>query len=179
MTGASSPGRRWLWRLGLPLVVAGLVLVAVHQRAGRPGTPTGAVELSDGSRLDLAHRPGEVVVLNFWASWCAPCRAEAPELSRVHRKLTARGVGRVVGLAVEAISPAEARDHADRFGLRLPVAPVEPGWADPFDVQVLPTTVVLAPDGSVRRRFVGAVRARDLLASIPEAHGNNPQRPPR
>jgi cytochrome c biogenesis protein CcmG, thiol:disulfide interchange protein DsbE len=173
VTRADPSGRRWLRRLGPLLVVAVLVGVALQMRPGgsplRPGTsaPPLAVALSDGVRLDLAQPPGEVLVLNFWASWCAPCRAEAPELTRVHEALVDRGQGRVVGLAVEALSPAKVAEHAQRFGMRFPVAPVASEWADRFNVHVLPTTVVLGPDGSVQHTLVGAVRAEDVLGALP------------
>ncbi|MFW5877180.1 MAG: TlpA family protein disulfide reductase [Myxococcota bacterium] len=165
--------KRWARRL-LPWAVVGLVAFLIvqnrHGTAGRMAgrqAPDTAVELSDGSRLELGAAPEDVVVLNFWATWCAPCRAEAPELSHIHRELAEAGRGRVVGISVEQGPLDETRQAADRLGMRYPIGVATPDLLKQYAVEVLPTTYVIGPDGRVLESFVGAVTAEQLRATFP------------
>jgi cytochrome c biogenesis protein CcmG/thiol:disulfide interchange protein DsbE len=76
--------------------------------------------LSDGGRATLADYRGKVVVLNFWASWCEPCRTESPLLERWHRRIAKRG-GTVLGVDVLDVA-SDARAFATKYGLSYPLA---------------------------------------------------------
>ncbi|MFW6050371.1 MAG: TlpA family protein disulfide reductase [Myxococcota bacterium] len=165
--------RRWARRL-LPLaVVLAVVWLIVQQRQGSgghlegEGLPEATLELSDGSEVRLGEPLGEVVVLNFWATWCAPCRTEAPELSEMHREMRERGRGRVVGVSVEQAPLSQAAQAAKRLGMRYPIGVATPELLGGLDVQLLPTTLVLDADGTVHRSFVGAVTAHQLRRALP------------
>jgi len=88
------------------------------RRGERPAAPAVTGELLDGRPFDLADLRGKVVVLNFWGSWCAPCRAEAPALQAVHTATKASGV-QFVGVNVR-----DSRDKATaferKFGITYP-----------------------------------------------------------
>ncbi|MEM9073041.1 MAG: TlpA disulfide reductase family protein [Myxococcota bacterium] len=167
--------RRWARNIGPWIVVAGLVWyvgVSMQGRALPKGpAPELSVELSDGTPFNLASRHGEVTVLNFWAAWCPPCRAEAPALTKVHKAVEGRGA-MVVGLAVDAISIPRAR----RLGMLYPQALVEQADLDRFQVQMLPTTVVVDHKGDIVRAFVGEVEEETLLEVVEEALAARPER---
>lgn len=141
----------------------GLIAVADRQPA-----PALSGTTLDGERLDLADLRGQVVVLNFWASWCAPCRAEAPTLNEVARTTADKGV-RFVGINVkdelgsarafernqEVVYPS-LHDQPGRLLLRFrKVVPQTP-----------PTTLVLDRQGRIAAFFAGAVRISDLLPPV-------------
>ena len=90
------------------LAIACLLAVAGHARAISEGAPAPALvgTLFDGSRFSLAESAGKVVVLNFWASWCAPCREEMPALDAYYRR------HRGEGLEMVAISMDSPKDEA-------------------------------------------------------------------
>ncbi len=150
-------------KLGLAIAVLGGVLVglraAPRASEGLPnGTPAPAFKALalDGSEFDSSALRGHGVVLNFWATWCAPCVAEMPSLQALHRALGPEGL-RVVAVALDD-DPAAAQRFATRRGLTFTVLrdPASRA-ATRFAVDGLPTTVLIDVAGVVRGVYVGPV----------------------
>jgi cytochrome c biogenesis protein CcmG, thiol:disulfide interchange protein DsbE len=131
-----------------------------------PGSrlPELAVDLSDGSRFQLSEARKHVTVLNFWASYCAPCRAEAPILSALQGPDV-----RVVGLSIEGLPEPQMLRAAEDFGMRYPIAPADSDLLDRMRVRAVPTTYVIARDGTITLSRVGGVTRDELEAAIAEA----------
>jgi thiol-disulfide isomerase/thioredoxin len=126
--------------------------------------PPFTAQLSDGSTFQLATAPHEVLVLSFWASYCEPCKMEAPMLSRVQNRDV-----RVVGLSVEPLSSAEVSRRARAIGMRYPVGLADPELMQRFRVQTLPTTYVIAADGVITLSRVGAISEGELSEALTSA----------
>jgi len=115
--------------------------------AGRPA-PDFTLALLDGGTLRLSDLRGRWVVLNFWASWCPPCREEMPGLQRAYEDFRERGVA-FVGVAM-ADSLPDARSFAREVGITYPVGLDETGEiALAYQVLALPITVFIDPEGRV------------------------------
>ena len=144
------------------LVVVGALWMLSNQRGREPmpaGEPVPALSLplATGGTFDLESHRGKPVLLTFWASWCPACRAEAPAIQAAHEKLAAVG-GTAIGLAVDRRSIPAAR----RLGMEFPQAVVSQSDLDRFGVELLPTTILVDPEGNVAASFVGEVRSRTL-----------------
>jgi peroxiredoxin len=102
----------------------------------------------DGRPVSLASLRGEVVVVNFWASWCGPCRKELPRLDALHRELASRG-GTVLAVSIDE-EERNARRFAQKHHLSLPIVHDGPdGLARALDLQHVPLTLVLDRSGAV------------------------------
>jgi cytochrome c biogenesis protein CcmG/thiol:disulfide interchange protein DsbE len=134
-------------------------LAAAAARGERPQAPDFTLERLDREgELRLSSLEGKAVVLNVWASWCIPCKEEAPFLEQVWRQNRKRGLV-VVGLDAKDFR-SDARRFAQRFGLTFPIVYDGPGdTLGGYGVTGFPETFVLDRRGTVVEAFAGAVNA--------------------
>ena len=172
--------KAWLPLTGVAILatLAGISLLLAGRGAGAPDKAPGPVSISaaallatrfsdtEGRPQSLAPLAGNIVVLNFWATWCPPCREEMPGFVRLQSKWGGRGV-RFVGVAND--DAAKVRDFGRDLGINYPL------WVGGLEVTelskrlgnrlgVLPHTVILGADGRVLETRVG-VFAEDTLDS--------------
>ena len=132
--------------------------------------PALAVDTVDGGRFDLSAQRGKWVVVNFWATWCAPCLKEMPELSALDAM---REDVQVIGLAYEDITAADMQAFLKEHPVVYPIAILDV-MAPPADFATprgLPTTYLISPEGKVAKAFAGPVTARDLEALMAQSAG--------
>ncbi len=138
--------------------------------AGSKATPALSLPAIDGKTFELAAHRGKWVVVNFWATWCAPCLKEMPELSALDAM---REDVEVVGLAYEDIDAAAMREFLKVHPVVYPIAIVDT-YSPPADFDTprgLPMTYLIAPDGKVAKKILGPVTAGDIEAAIAAASG--------
>jgi thiol-disulfide isomerase/thioredoxin len=170
-------------QIGLFAAVAGLAVgigVALHMATREPPVSTipaaaAAPALMAAKLPDLDARPqplaqwrGKVLVVNFWATWCAPCREEIPELVRFQQEYGARGV-QIVGIAIDG--PDKVRPYAAKMKMNYPILI---GDADGVELAQragnalggLPFTVILDRQGNAIHSHLGGLNADKLLPII-------------
>ena len=149
--------------------------IVVVDPAQRVVAPDVSGPTLDGGTFDLADHRGETVVLNVWASWCAPCRAEAPELEEVWQTKKEEQV-QFVGLNTRD-STIAAQRFVETMGLTFPSIEDSDGrvqllFSDSLPPQAIPSTVVIDGDGRVAARILGKASAATLRGVIDEVAGS-------
>jgi thiol-disulfide isomerase/thioredoxin len=108
-----------------------------------------------GDTLALADYRGRVILLNFWATWCAPCLQEMPDLNRLHQDLEDEGVA-VIGVSTDEGGPEAVRAAVENLGIAYPVILDDGTLSDHLGgVYALPTTFIVDAQGNVTSRIIG------------------------
>ena len=122
----------------------------------------------DGDELSLSSLRGQVVLVDFWATWCGPCRQEMPALQRLHEEFAGRGV-EIVAISMDAQTEAVA-PYARREGLTFPILLGSVAEQVRYRVAGLPTLFVVDQGGIIRFQHVGySPGAEPVLAEEIEA----------
>ena len=131
-----------------------------------PVLKTDAARTAGVTELSLADLQGRVVIVNFWASWCGPCRIEQPDLNQVHALLPDTEVV-LIGVNIEDTA-ANALAHLTEFDVAYlslfdPVNELA-GRFSGIGARTIPTTILLDPEGRVAARLLGLTDTREIVA---------------
>ncbi len=141
-------------------------------QVGEAGHPKVAADfsftdLTDGKVWQLSNLKGQVVVVNFWASWCDPCREEAPTLEATWQAWKDKGVV-LLGADIND-TDADARAFLKQFKITYPNGPVEGGVGSDYGLLGQPETFIVDPQGNITHRWLGAITKAKLDQWITEA----------
>ena len=140
----------------LAMVVAGLLLDEGVAPAGKKAAPDFSLDILDGGRYSLSEQKGRPVMINFFASWCMPCREEVPALVKIQKEYEAKGVS-FVAIAVDD-TEKEVREFVSRLGFSFPICQDETGKVkEAFGVYGLPTTFFIDKQGMINYYHPGSV----------------------
>ena len=142
--------KSWWLRWPALLLSATLAMSAWAAQITLSGpAPDFTLKSLEGRNLRLQELRGQVVLVNFWATWCGPCREEMPHLNKLHDKYHASGFV-LLGVNVDD-DPAKAIALAAKLGLRFPVLPdADKKVSKLYDLRAMPSTVLIDRDGRVR-----------------------------
>ena len=164
--------------LGVAAVGAAELYLRTTEKAESPVAAAPAFELPDlqGRNVSLSSLKGRVVAMNFWASWCGPCRAEIPDLAKVYAEHRDKCF-EMIGVAEESGGTADVAEAAKRFGINYPVLLDPEGTTgDAYKIPGYPRTYLIDSEGRIRRTFDGAVDREEfeqalapLLAEAPKS----------
>jgi cytochrome c biogenesis protein CcmG, thiol:disulfide interchange protein DsbE len=119
----------------------------------------------DGGTWRMSEHRGQVVLVNFWATWCGPCWEETPGLIRLSRELGPKGLA-VVGVAIDEDGAEKVRKFVNDFGVPYPVVRPERLSQMEYGMEGVPTTVLVDREGRIAKTYVGAVREADFATDV-------------
>ena len=137
-----------------------------------PPSPDDALNFSaralNGPKINLSQYRGHPVIVDFWATWCAPCRRQIPELNELYKRYNkSRGLV-VIGVSCDLLQGeglAAVEPFVEEFQIAYPIALADEQLVAAMGVQAIPTTLFVGADGKLVSRIVGAGRSGEITAS--------------
>jgi cytochrome c biogenesis protein CcmG, thiol:disulfide interchange protein DsbE len=176
MAGSWIDARRERWiKYGVGVIAFALMGLAWHFGARQSGgiAPAGerrvvpelALEQLGGGTWRMVDHRGQVVLINYWATWCGPCQEETPGLVRLSRELGPKGLA-VVGVSLDEGGRGKVQQFVDEFHVPYPVA--FPGTMSQMarGMAGVPTTILVDRQGRVAKTYEGAVSEGDFRADV-------------
>jgi cytochrome c biogenesis protein CcmG/thiol:disulfide interchange protein DsbE len=162
-------------RYGVAALAFGVVAGAWHYGTRQSGgiAPAGERRVMpdlvmgqlDGGIWRMGDHRGQVVLVNYWATWCVPCWEETPGLIRLSKNLGPKGLA-VVGVAIDEGGTEKVKKFVDEFQVPYPVVLPERMSQIEFGMQGVPTTILVDRHGRVAKTYVGAVRQADFSEDV-------------
>ena len=171
--GARPAWRRWV-DIGLWVLVLGLLFYRLGPQLGAAlgvggegsAAPEFSVQTLSGDSVTLSELRGQVVLLNFWATWCGPCRVEMPWFERLHRERSGDGLV-ILGASTDIGTPDVVRRFLTERDITYPIAQASPALQRAFGgVRGLPMSFLIDRQGRIRHKVIGIFAEPTLRAAV-------------
>jgi thiol-disulfide isomerase/thioredoxin len=152
---------------------AALLAVAILAGCSTPSKPASAVpqfSLSslEGKTVAMKDLSNKVVIVDFWATWCGPCREEIPHLNELYSELKGKGL-EIVGISMDTDGTDGVKDFAREFRIQYPIVMGDEKVAESFGGIIgLPTTFVIDRQGKIAKKYIGLPPAGDMRKVVKE-----------
>ena len=176
----SGPGRNPLALVVAAVVVAGMLYFGLHM-ARRPGgrasvrltqstvAPDFTLQSLDGKNVSLSDLRGKAVLLNFWATWCTPCKIEMPWFVELQKQYGAEGL-QIVGVAMDDASKEDIAKFAKDMGVNYPILIGKEAVGDDYGgVPALPETFFIGRNGKIVDKIMGLKGKGEIEEDIRKA----------
>ena len=130
-------------------------------------SPDFTLKTLEGKEITLSGLKGKVVLLDFWATWCGPCKDSIPHLLKLYKTNEAKGF-EIVGISLDKGGPEAVRRFVKSMGIPYPVLIAPEGFERNYGVTALPTSLLIDKEGRTREKFIGfnSTIAKEMAAKI-------------
>ncbi len=143
------------------LCIVSILVVAFCSNAEETKAPDFALKNPDGKVIKLSDFRGKVVVLNFWGTWCPPCRQELPDFVRVYNNYRNKGM-EILGIAVNS-KESEVKAMIAEYKITYPVCMGDPKVESLYGgIRAVPTTIIIDRKGNIVSRKIGIIREKEF-----------------
>jgi cytochrome c biogenesis protein CcmG, thiol:disulfide interchange protein DsbE len=166
--------QRWV-RYAVAVLAFGVVAFAWHYGTRQSGGITPVAERRvmpelvmarlDGGTWRMGEHRGQVVLVNYWATWCGPCWEETPGLIRLSQEMGPKGLA-IVGVAIDEGGREKIKKFVAEFGVPYPVVLPQKVSQMEYGLEGVPTTILVDKEGRVAKTYVGAVRQADFKTDV-------------
>jgi len=154
------------------MLVSALVFMLLLQavpacsQGGQDKAPSFSLKTHEGKTIDLAKLKGKVVVLNFWATWCGPCRQEIPGFVDAYKRLHGKGV-EIIGISLDEGGWDVVQPYVTKANIPYPVVIGDQTLTDAYGgISAIPTTFIVSKDGKIAAKHVGYLSKEELENQI-------------
>lgn len=154
------------------LIAVTVVACCCLQTCRQPREPAGLhnlqlVDLS-GSRVRLSFQPARILIVNLWATWCKPCKAEIRQLSQLQREFAAQGFD-IIGISLDLLTPQDLQPIVAALGITYPVFIGDTGRVlDTLGVTAIPATLFIDSSGFIIKKLIGYHSKQEVHAAMQE-----------
>lgn len=150
-------------RIWAAVLMIGLAAMGCGAKEAGPSAPAGSrkpaadfnVKTLSGTSLKLSSLKGKVVLIDFWATWCPPCRAEIPAFKELYDQYKGKGL-EILGLSVDQDGEAAVRPFAQQNGINYPLAIADQALTEAYGgIRGIPTTFLIDKQGRIAQKYVG------------------------
>lgn len=147
---------------------AAALLVLAPLSAHARQAPSFSVKTLEGKPVRLAELRNKPVIVDFWATWCGPCRASMPHLSSMQSRYEKQGLT-VIGMSVDDGGPQDVRKFANKLGVKFTLAMANDEILDAYGpIRSIPTTFFISRKGEIVRRVVGYIDGETMEDYVKE-----------
>ncbi len=156
--------------VGLAIVLALFVMLSPGNLSAQQKAPNFTLKTTDGKTVELSKLKGKAVIVNFWATWCGPCRREIPGFVNIYEKYKAKGL-EIVGISVDRDGVGVVKQYLEKNKVTYPIVWDDKGVADAYGklfgaIDGIPTTFFVDRSGNVVDKYIGSMEESAFEAKV-------------
>jgi cytochrome c biogenesis protein CcmG/thiol:disulfide interchange protein DsbE len=166
---------KWLVVLNLCLVWAFFLPHCAKKEKDATGAPDFTLKTLDDKEITLSKLKGKVVLLDFWATWCGPCRESVPHLVQLYKTYQKNGL-ELIGMNMDRGNIDAVRRFVKSMDIPYPITVTPDDVERNYGITGLPTTILIDKEGKIRQRFIGFTNemAKQMTALVTELTSEKP-----